>query len=181
MTKHELRKQIRQAKGHFTGDELRGMSLPIVRQLLAREEVRKARMVMAYASLADEVDTRSLLDALLAMGKEVLLPKVLDGERMEARRYTGAADLCEGAFHIMEPVGEAFSDYSRVDVAIIPGMAFDRHGHRLGRGRGYYDRFLAQLPPTTCRLGVCFPFQLVDEVPHEPHDIVMSVVLCGLD
>lgn len=177
MTKNELRKQIRQAKGHFTGDQLRRMSLPIVRQVLAQREVAEARLVLAYASLKDEVDTRPLLDGLLAMGKEVVLPRVVDDEHMVVCRYRGADDLREGAFHIMEPVGEEFTDYDRLDVAIIPGMAFDRAGHRLGRGRGYYDRFLRQLPQTTLRLGMCFPFQLVDHVPHEAHDIVMDIVL----
>lgn len=177
MTKRELRQQIRQQKGHFGKDTLREMSLPIVRRLLDLPAVRQAQVVMAYASLPDEVQTDTLLSALLASGKTVLLPKVVNGEEMEVRQYTGAADLAEGAFHIMEPVGSRFTALERIAVVIIPGMAFDADGHRLGRGRGYYDRFLQQLPPTTQKVGVCFPFQRMDCVPSEPHDVVMDTLV----
>lgn len=77
----------------------------------------------------------------------------------------------------MEPTGELFTDYDLIDVAIVPGMAFDREGHRLGRGKGYYDRFLAQLPHIY-KIGICFPFQLVDKVPADVHDILMDEVIC---
>ena len=100
---------------------------------------------------------------------------------MVVRRYSGKADLQEGAFGIMEPCGELFTDYEAIDVAIIPGMAFDRHGNRLGRGKGYYDRFLPLLPTRVFKIGVCFPFQLLDDIPMEEHDIKMDVVFFGTD
>jgi 5-formyltetrahydrofolate cyclo-ligase len=150
--------------------------------------------LLAYWPLPDEVDIRPLLDRLLQEGKTILLPKVVDGDRMELRRYTSAADLVEGSFHIMEPIGEPFTDYSHIDVAIIPGMAFDAAGHRLGRGKGYYDRFLAtyfaprtshlatDLSPLSSllsplKIGVCFPFQRVAEVPVEDHDVSVDMVV----
>lgn len=178
MTKRELRQQIRQQKGHFGKETLCEMSLPIVRRLLDQPAVRHAQVVMAYASLPDEVQTDTLLADLLAAGKTVLLPKVVDGEEMEVRQYTGANDLAEGAFHIMEPVGPRFTTLEHIAVVIVPGMAFDAAGHRLGRGRGYYDRFLQQLPPSTLKIGVCYPFQMMDSVPSEPHDVVMDTVAC---
>lgn len=85
--------------------------------------------------------------------------------------------MTRGAFGIMEPSGELFTDYSRITLAVVPGMAFDSHGHRLGRGKGYYDRFLPLLPQAY-KIGVCFPFQLVDDVPIEPTDVVMDEVVC---
>lgn len=96
---------------------------------------------------------------------------------MVLRRYTGKSDLKEGAFGIMEPCGEVFADYQAIDLAIIPGMAFDRQGNRLGRGKGYYDRFLPLLLPYIYIIGVCFPFQLLDDIPTEEHDIKMDTVL----
>ena len=84
----------------------------------------------------------------------------------------------------MEPIGEPFTDYAQIDVCLVPGVAFDAAGHRLGRGRGYYDRFLSKLYSPShfpalspLKIGVCFPFQRVAEVPSEPHDILMDEVI----
>ncbi len=136
-----------------------------------------AHIVLLYSALPDEVPTLPLLNRLSTEGKTVLLPRVVSDTDMELRRYTGPNDLEQGAFGIMEPTGELFTDYDDIDVAVVPGMAFDREGHRLGRGKGYYDRFLARLPHTY-KIGVCFPFQLVDLVPADAHDILMDEVIC---
>jgi 5-formyltetrahydrofolate cyclo-ligase len=95
---------------------------------------------------------------------------------MELHRYTGRADLQRGAFNIMEPTGALFTDYDAIEVAIVPGMAFDAEGHRLGRGKGYYDRFLAKIPHAY-KIGLCFSWQLIDEVPHDTNDIMMDEVI----
>lgn len=177
-SKAELRQYVRREKERFSRKTLREMSLPVVAKLLALPIVANAKTVLAYASLSDEVCTDSLLDSLVKEGKTVLLPKVLDAERMEIRQYTGKNDLKEGAFHIMEPIGEPFNRLNDVDVAIIPGMSFDQNGHRLGRGKGYYDRFLAQLPSKTVKVGACFSFQMMDNIENETHDVVMDFVVC---
>lgn len=174
-----LRQQIRKAKERYSHDERLRMSQSIVTHVLAIPEVATARVILAYASLPDEVDTRTLLEQLLAAGKTVLLPKVVDGEKMEVRQYTGNGDLQEGAFHIMEPIGAPYPTLSSIDVAIIPGMAFTHDGKRLGRGKGYYDRFLALLPRHTKKIAICFPFQLIENIPTEPHDFVMDKVVCN--
>ena len=136
-----------------------------------------AHTVLLYSALPDEVPTQPLLNRLSTEGKTVLLPRVVSDTDMELRRYTGSNDLEQGAYGIMEPTGELFIDYDNIDVAVVPGMAFDREGHRLGRGKGYYDRFLTRLPHTY-KIGVCFPFQLVDHVPADAHDILMDEVIC---
>lgn len=155
------------------------MSHGIVEHLLALPEMISAKTILAYASLPDEVDTSELLEQLLAAGKTVLLPKVIDTENMEVRLYTGKADLHEGAYHIMEPIGVPFSNLSAIDIAVIPGMAFTNEGKRLGRGKGYYDRFLSLLPTQTRKIAICFPFQLVENIPTEPHDFIMDQVICN--
>ena len=138
----------------------------------------EAQTIMAYYSLPDEVNTHALIDELVAEGKTVLLPKVTGADTMELRRYTGRADLQEGAYHILEPVGEPFTDLSAIDLTLVPGLAFDAAGHRLGRGRGYYDRFLhSKNRPYCVKIGVCFDFQKVDEVPVDAHDIAMDKVV----
>ena len=170
--KRELRRQMREAKRQHA-HLLQKMSEAIVDRLLRR--LADAKVVMGYWPLPDEVDIRPLLDALVASGKTVVLPKVV-GDELELYSYHSPEDLREGAFHILEPLGPAFTDVHLIDIALIPGMAFDAACHRLGRGRGYYDRFLSACP-SLFKLGVCFPFQRVPVVPAEVHDITMDEVL----
>ena len=173
MTKQELRKMIRQRKQQHSVDE----SSAFINRLKDNSHFLHAHTLLLYSALPDEVPTQTLIDELVAQGKTVLLPRVVSDTDMELRRYSGPADLQQGAFGIMEPTGELFTDYAAIDVAIIPGMAFDDEGHRLGRGKGYYDRFLAKLPPTTYKIGLCFSWQRVDHVPTDSHDIPMDEVM----
>lgn len=180
-TKPLLRAQMREAKKQHQS-QLAKMSAAIVDRLTSSLLLPPSSLhlplstFLTYWPLSDEVDIRPLIDQLVAEGKTVVLPKVTGDETMELRRYTSRDDLQEGAFHILEPVGEPFTDYDQIDVALVPGMAFDAAGHRLGRGKGYYDRFLAA-HPHLYKIGVCFPFQRVAEVPSEAHDIIMDEVI----
>ena len=173
MHKDDLRRQIRQIKRQFTPQQLEELSLPIVARL--RQQLTEAQTIVAYYPLPDEVDVRQLLDVWIAEGKTVFLPKVTGEDTMQLRRYTGRDSLQEGAFHILEPMGELMTDEVSVDVVLVPGVAFDAEGHRLGRGRGYYDRFLRTCKART--IGVCFDFQKVDEVPVDAFDITIDEVV----
>ena len=104
------------------------------------------------------------------------MPQVTGSSTMVLRQYEGPESLVEGAFGIMEPIGKLFTDYEKVELAIVPGMAFDRAGHRLGRGKGYYDRLLPQLT-NAFKIGICFDFQFRSYIPHEEHDEVMNEVI----
>jgi len=182
-TKTVLRQQMREVKRQHHA-QLAKMSADIVDRLRSSLSTIHYSLstILAYWPLPDEVDIRPLIDQLVAEGHTVLLPKVTGDETMELRRYTSRTDLQEGAFHIMEPIGEVFDDYDSIDLALVPGMAFDAAGHRLGRGKGYYDRFLSEhlVPrtdlPSPRIIGVCFPFQRVAQVPSEPHDVLMDAL-----
>lgn len=173
MTKKELRQMIRQRKQQYSVGE----SSAFISRLKENSHFTHAQTLLLYSALPDEVPTQVLIDELAAKGKTVLLPRVISETNMELRRYSGPADLQQGAFGIWEPTGELFTNYDTIDVAIIPGMAFDAEGHRLGRGKGYYDRFLAKLSPSTYKIGLCFFWQLVDHVPTDEHDIPMDEVI----
>ena len=181
LTKPLLRQQMREAKRQHQ-EKLAQMSEEIVEKLRKILSSQPLNTIMAYWPLPDEVDIRPLIHWLVGQGKTVVLPKVTGDETMELRRYTSQDDLAEGAFHILEPVGEPFTDYDDIDVVLVPGMAFDAAGHRLGRGKGYYDRFLSShfSPLTTHHspliIGICFPFQRVAEVPTEDYDVCMNEV-----
>lgn len=150
------------------------LSAKALAALEARPAFRAASTVVLYYSLEDEVDTHAFVQAW-SEKKRILLP-VVKGEELELREYTGPQDLAVGAYHIEEPVGNAFMAYGEIDLIVVPGVAFDLQGHRLGRGKGYYDRLLPRLPHAR-KIGLCFPFQVVEEVPVEPFDIPMDEVV----
>ena len=112
----------------------------------------------------------------------MLLPVVTGPDSIEVRRWTPDTPMQTGAFGIEEPSGEDISreEYDSIDLAIVPGMGFDSEGHRLGRGKGYYDRLLTRMPAAHLT-GLCFPFQMLPEVPHEAHDINMENIIFGCE
>ena len=178
--KHELRRQMRVAKREFfsthTLQEQHSLAEEILGRVEQSEAFREARVVLAYYSLRDELFTHDFVQRW-ADKKAILLPKVV-GDDLTLHRYTNAMSMSEGAFGIMEPCTPEFTDYAAVDMVIVPGVAFDRLGNRLGRGRGYYDRlFATRLPYNIYKVGVCYPFQLVEHVPTDSCDVQMDKVV----
>lgn len=176
MDKQQLRQYIRTEKAGHTPEERLKESAAIERLLEMHPHFRKAHTILAYHALPDEVQTKSLLTRWSGE-KRFVLP-VVKGDELELRIYKGEGNLHAGAFGIPEPEGSAFTDFAELDLALIPGMAFDPSGHRLGRGKGYYDRLLARLRPYRIpTMGICFSYQKVSLVPTEEHDIPMDLVL----
>ncbi len=163
-------------KGHFTPQQLREMSSVIMRRLTVHPKIKNSSTIMMYYSLDDEVFTHEVIDQLVSEGKKILLPAVISDTEMELRCYEGPQDLVGGFFHIMEPIGKKFSDYAQIEVAVVPGMGFDSRCNRLGRGKGYYDRFLPLLP-NAYKLGVCFDFQKMPGIPADTNDIKVDEVI----
>lgn len=176
MDKKELRKQIRGRKRQFTNSELEELSLPVINRLLSMPEIADSQTILMYYSLPDEVYTHDAVEVLARQGKTVLLPKVIDSENMEIRVYRNKEDLAKGSYGIMEPKGQLFTDYGKITTAVIPGMSFDSSYNRLGRGKGYYDRFLKKIP-LAYKIGVCFDFQKEKDIPHEENDVKMDTVI----
>lgn len=175
MTKSEVRQEIKRRKAACSLEERAALSSAVISLLSETPQWQQAHTVLLYHALPDEVETRELIQQALSSGKVVLLPVVV-GDDLELRRLPTPNAVHEGAFHILEPDGTAFTDYAAIDLAIIPGVAFTYDGHRLGRGRGYYDRLLSRLT-NVYKLGICWPFQLVDTLPTEPHDISLDAII----
>lgn len=177
--KNTIRTFIRQQKSLHTIEQLAAMSEPVCNSISHGGQWRLCTTVLLYYPLSDEVDVRPLIQMAYQAGYQVLLPVVL-GEELELRLYQGDDSLRAGAYNIMEPVGPLFppEEYDQIQMAIVPGMAFDAAGHRLGRGKGYYDRLLPLLPQAY-KIGVCYPFQFLTDIPCEEHDISMNEVICG--
>lgn len=176
ISKKDIRAQVRLAFAGRTAAELASASAAAcaaVRSYI--DSMGKPGMtILLYWSLPDEVRTEALAEELRSEGHTVLLPVVI-GEEMILRVFHGTGDMVPGPFGILEPQGPEFTDYGSIDLAIVPGRAFTASGDRLGRGRGYYDKFL---PLLKCpRAGLCYPWQIVPAIPTDPHDIPMDVVL----
>jgi 5-formyltetrahydrofolate cyclo-ligase len=176
MTKKELRELIRERKKQHTTDQLLAYSQQIKYILLERiAKEENCHTLLLYHSLPDEVYTHDLIQTLYAQGYTILLPTVV-GDELALHVYEGEDAMNTGAsFGIQESNGILFTDLDRIDLAIIPGMAFTQQGNRLGRGKGFYDRLL---PKLHCPLiGLAFPFQILSSIPTEPHDIRMNEVI----
>lgn len=149
-------------------------SAEIIAALEAHPAFRAAHTVLLYHSLPDEVYTHDFIKKW-SDKKQILLPVVI-GDDLELRIYTGLEELATGSYGIEEPTGELITDYSSIDFIAVPGVAFDRHGNRLGRGKGYYDRLLPHIP-SAYKVGICFPFQIVEEVPADTFDVRMDEII----
>jgi len=172
MEKKELRAQIKALKKQHTKEQLLEQSEQILAKLERHPDFIKAERVMLYSALPDEVQTQAFLEKW-HLKKTIILPTVV-GDDIIPVAFGKDTAFAVGDFNIMEPQNEPYT--GDFDLIIVPGVAFDRKGNRIGRGRGYYDRFLSKHLGVK-RIGICFDFQLVDEVPTEPFDILMDEVL----
>ena len=178
MEKTQLRQRVRARLQRQREETRRRKSEAVWRKLQRLTVFRRAKTVCCYVSLPDEVQTGPLIMQMLEAGKRVVVPKV-QGRRLALSEIKDPArELAPGAFGVLEPKGALRPvALERLDLVLVPGLAFDRRGHRLGRGEGYFDRFLARVPETTPTIGVCYDFQLVDRLPNEPHDQAVGVVI----
>lgn len=150
-----------------------------VQRLLASPAFSAARTVVAYASADPEVDTTALLTEALAAGKRFGLPRTeRAGHSMQFHAITNpTADLEMRHFKFPEPRAELpVIPISEIDLVVVPGLAFDAQGNRLGRGAGFYDRFLSHPDLKATCVALAFDCQIVDSVPVLPHDIPIAAV-----
>lgn len=174
-TKDEVRRLIREQKKSYTPEELDALSETIMLTVEESAEFQQARTVAAYWSLPDEVQTHRFIEKWCEK-KCILLPVMCEGDTLQLKIYRKGCAMEQMAFGICEPDGEPFPP-EKVDLIIVPGMAFDRLNSRLGRGRGFYDRLLVHTPAV--KLGICFGFQFFETVPVDTYDIKMDRVIHG--
>lgn len=173
-TKEDIRKKVKEITGSLTREVMDELSRRTMSRLEMNPKFGEARTVAIFHSLADEPDTRPFVEKWSAEGKTIALPCV-EGKEIVFRRYSPETLAEKGRFNIAEPKGGRVVEPHEIDLMVVPGVAFDHAGNRMGRGGGYYDRFLAGLE--IYRIGVCFPHQLLAEIPCEPHDVPMDEVV----
>ena len=176
--KATLRERLRAELHELTRAQKEEAAVEICARLVEQPGWKNARAVLLFAPLPDEPNIRPLFHAALADGKLTALPRfnARMGDYEAAVISDPATDLVEGKFGIIEPAATcATVDLKRLDLVLVPGVAFGWQGHRLGRGKGFYDRLLAEVPGKTC--GVAFDQQVVSTIPVEPHDVRLNCIL----
>jgi 5-formyltetrahydrofolate cyclo-ligase len=167
---------MRRLRASLPPGERRTRAARIESRVLALRPVQEAGTVLLFYAFGSEVETAVMLRRLHHRGKRVLLP-YLEEDRIEAAEVRPDERLAPSHYGPREPTGRQTVDPREVDVVITPGLAFDRRGYRLGYGGAHYDRFLARLRPGAIRIGIGFAEQLVDELPVEPHDVGLDLVV----
>lgn len=175
--KNALRTMMRHRLAAMDPSDLAGKSAVACSRLIEQPEFDEAHVVMAYLHMPAELAVTAAIEAAWDMGKTVVVPRVdLPTRHMDAIAITNFDTLVPGAYDILEPSGEPLG-ISRIDCIIVPGLAFDRLGHRLGHGAGFYDRFLSRPGMRAALLAAGFDEQLVAYVPTEASDWPMDAVI----
>jgi 5-formyltetrahydrofolate cyclo-ligase len=174
-----LRDQLVTARGRVPLPVLSDQARAVAEHLLASPEVRRAATVAAYVSVGREPGTGPLLAGLEAAGKRVILPLLQPDDDLDWAVYRGPDSLVPARRGLLEPVGTPLGPYAigTADCVIVPGLAVDRTGLRLGRGGGSYDRALGRVPVGTFTCVVLQAGEVRDEVPADPHDRQVTAVV----
>lgn len=176
--KHELREWARRARADISGERRLRAEESIAAKLLDSGPYRRARTVAAYLAFGGEADLTSFIGHTFDQepDKRLVLPRIQPGpERRLALHLAKSAGYEPHPWGLRQPPSTApLVEPSEVDLVLVPGLAFDRRGGRLGYGAGYYDRLLALIPTTAPRVGVTFDALVVDRVPIGVHDVTMS-------
>ena len=171
--KEQLRKEIFLHKKGHTSEDLYNRSEEVLSVLEITGAFQEAKTIFIYNSLEDEVQTYDFIHKW-DNEKDFYLP-VVTGDDIVFRACGLSTSFKQSSYGIMEPVGENFTQYNKVDLIIVPGVAFDRKMNRMGRGKGFYDRFL---PKTSApKMGICFDFQLFDTIPSGTDDVKMDFIV----
>lgn len=174
-----LRDHFRKRIRHQSMEARQSKSRIITDLVIDLPAYRKSRTVMLYVALDEEVDTRAILERARQDHKVILLPVILaSSEELICAELKNSGRMKPGKYGIMEP--EDWSEpfpLAELDLVIVPGLAFDKKNHRLGRGKGYYDRFLAKLDSKVSTLGLAYDVQLTEELPVSSHDVKLDLVI----
>lgn len=176
--KKALRKEIKYLKSELSPADRKNRSDIVMQKIEDSVFFKKAATIFIFWSMADEIDIKDLI-IKWADRKKFILPAI-NGDELHLKEFTGVHKLKNGdIYSIPEPDGIPFHDLDSIDLAIVPGIAFDKDNNRIGRGKAYYDKILSKLKGKAHLIGVCYDFQIVEKVPVEPHDIKMDGVIYG--
>jgi len=151
-------------------------SRQIQQRLLSEEVFARAEVLALYSEIHNEVSTGFVAEKALALGKILAFPRVA-GDDLEFIEVESLDDLSVGAFDVLEPKGRETVDLSALDMVVVPGVVFDKRGHRLGYGKGFYDRTLSRCSKDCVKVGLAYDFQLIEALPSAEHDEELSLLI----
>ncbi len=169
MEKHVVRKELLARRRQLSKNDYRRLSLQVQQQLLGSDCFVMARTLALYCPVNNEVQTYQLVVEALSQRKLVCFPRV-NGDQLDFVEVSAVSELEIGNYNIAEPVAGQVVPVAQLDLIVVPGVAFDQSGGRLGYGKGFYDRELSGLTANTVTVGLSFDFQLCSELPQEDHD-----------
>lgn len=171
--KKQLRKSLRDQYAQLPPSDIASIDADLVMQLEMHPAYKKANRLFLFVSVGNEVQTQALIDRAFSQNRTIALPKCITDTEMLFFEYDGRLEI--GRYRIPEPINTAVIFPQKDDLMIVPGLAFDKKGYRIGQGRGYYDRYLSDCACTT--IGVCREQFLLEEVPKEWNDLPVDYVI----
>ena len=172
--KNQLKQSVLEKRNSLPKEEILDISNKIKNNLFNLDSYKKSKTIMFFVSFNSEVHTHEMIKAVFK-DKTVVIPKV-EHHEIEPSVIIDFDNLMAGQFGILEPIEAMKIAYKNIDLVLVPGIVFDKEGHRIGYGFGYYDKFLRKVPKAL-KIGLCFDFQLVDKVPREEHDVPVDLIV----
>jgi len=176
MPKKNLREEILARRKSLAAETCLALSLEIQARFIDMIEYRDASVIALYSAILNEVFTEEILRAARLNGKKVVYPRVRDS-LLEFAEVRERSDLVPGVYGILEPSGTSVCSVREIDLMLLPGVAFDLSGYRLGYGKGYYDRTLHGFLGDVLLVGLAFDMQVVETIPAEIHDVRLDLLL----
>ena len=173
--KNQIKEAILEKRNSLTKEEILEKSKKIEENFFNTEQYRKSKTIMFFVSFGSEANTHEMIRNSLGK-KNVVIPKVLEHEIEPSIIIDFDNLVSSGKFGILEPIEPMKIAYKNIDLVIVPGIAFDSDGHRIGYGFGYYDKFLKKVPKAV-KIGLCFDFQIVEKIPREEHDVAVDFIV----
>lgn len=173
-----LREKFKKIRAETSPGMVEAASQNVWTYLRSLPAFESAKGIGAFASIPGEIDTLAILEGILSQGKKLYLPRMeKDKSHFIFLPVTDLKNLAPGTFGIMEPTGRHPAAWEELDLVLVPGLAFDLKGNRLGFGKGYYDRALPQLNNSAMTVGLAYSFQIVEQLPTDQGDIPVKALL----
>jgi len=180
--KVEIRQKMLEKLKNMDKEEKERRNARIREKLFSYDRFKKANVIMSYVSKSYEVDTWEIIKRSLEMGKKVAVPFILKEERLIfPALILDPGELTPGPFGVYQPPPDNLRqlNLNQIEIILVPGLAFDNQGNRLGHGQGYFDRFLKKIPCNIHTVGLAYEFQVLNALPFSPEDIPVSTLIYG--
>lgn len=178
--KSNIRKEILALREALSPEEVYEKSQKVFEKLINTNMYKNSNNIFTYLNFRNEIQTKMIIDYALSDNKSIYIPlcNTLINELILCK-FKNWNDLKPNSMGILEPVNESIQIANRklIDMAIVPGSVFDRHGNRIGYGAGYYDRFFFSLKNDICKIALCYSFQIVESISPSPHDVPMDYII----